>query len=143
METAIGDIFTYFGIPGGVGVALYFILGKLMERNTARLEKEQEKLKEHQAEIEKKNEEVKRAQEEATSQRTRNRDLQIKQLEQKIDGVDSSFGKHVQGHVNFEKEIMSKMDAFYDRLNPIAENVAKIQGFLEAQQSKGTPQRKR
>jgi predicted RNase H-like nuclease (RuvC/YqgF family) len=162
METAIGEILSYFGVPGCVGAALYFILKEIIKRNNDKIKQDYNKLEKHQAEIEKKNEEVKKAQDEATSQRTQNRDLKMEQMEQrteakvnkveqKVDSLDSSFGKHIQGHVNFEKEIFNKIDtmqeSIYERLNPIAETVSKIQGFLEAQQmmmeSKSTSQRKR
>ncbi|MDR3000273.1 MAG: hypothetical protein LBU89_03320 [Fibromonadaceae bacterium] len=48
--------------------------------------------------------------------------------------IKESFQKHLSKHEGFEEKI-------YNRLNPIAESVKKIEGFLEAQQMMALNQR--
>ena len=128
MEDGIKAIFGQLGITGGLGTVLFFIV-KAMIASTAN------KFGEQALAIEKKNEEIAKLQEQATRERKAARDLEISQMKKDIQDGRDSLTKHIAAHIGFEKEIMKKIDTVYDRLNPIGETVARIQGIMETQQT--------
>jgi molecular chaperone GrpE (heat shock protein) len=118
MEQAFTELLKQFGIPSAMGAILFFVIRKTID-----------KIQKHQEEMEK-------LQERATEERKAARDFEIKILSQSISSLKDDLIKHKSHHVDFEKNMFDKIDKVYERLNPIGDSVYKIQGYMEAQQSR-------
>jgi len=74
----------------------------------------------------------------STEHRKEARDGQIQTLEDRIETCKQSLTKHISHHQDYEKSICHKIDKINerfdrldDRLNPIANAVSSIQGYME------------
>jgi len=126
MEEYAIKILEQLGITSGVAVILFFIMKVMIEKNS-------KKLKDYADAVEKKNAEIARLQEQATRERKAARDLELSQIKKDRQDDRDAFTRHITGHVTFEKEILGKIETIYQRLNPIGESVARIEGIIETQ----------
>jgi hypothetical protein len=120
VDKAILDILGHVGITSGVGAVLILIFKFVWNRD--------KKLQNEAIELRKKNRDMEMARQ----------DERMDKQEKRMDKQEESLKNHVIGHGSFEKELIrevkSEVKQVYDRLNPIAESVKKIEGFMEAQQ---------
>ncbi len=58
-------------------------------------------------------------------------------LSNKLNALESSFVKHVARHENWEKKICEKVEAIYNRLNPMGEMLGEIKGYMRGKDDKG------
>jgi predicted nuclease with TOPRIM domain len=134
MDALLVDILSRLGITGGVGIALAFAIKEMFTRKAESIRKEQAEL---------------------TELRKSERDAQINECRQQIESakqqmamLETSFGKHIQHHREYEQAICGKIDKLYDkinsmetriyeRINPLCDALNRIQGFMEARYDKG------
>jgi|GEM_PF-5333517 len=55
-------------------------------------------------------------------------------LELQVELIKKAFAKHIDKHVSFESELKHDITKVYDTLNPIAQSVSRIEGYMEAMQ---------
>jgi len=116
------NLLTQLGITSGASVLLFFIMQKVITNKTA--------------ELEQKNAEITDLQNKATEHRKAERDLQFTLVRQEISGVDKRLDNHLNKHEEWEKNLYQKIDRIYDRINPMADNMSKILGYMEAAHDK-------
>jgi iron uptake system EfeUOB component EfeO/EfeM len=144
MELVISSLIQNLGFGGGFLAITLFIANKMLDSREKKLQisvgaakKDADKeLKQQQEQLQiiaNKNEEITKLQGKATEERIKKRDDQIEKLNQEIEKDRNAFTKHIARHENFEKGILNEVSKIYERLNPIAEAVAKVQGTLDAQ----------